>query len=145
MTLFSSTLWWRCSLLGWAILNSTTHTGIGRVTAAGRRREKGNSSSRNIKIINKSGVKFDAYWIHSQTGELANSNSNGAGVSYGADLAINSYVGHSFAVQELPDKYTHKCREEECLETQFTVKTTEDQGAYATRTRKVKIVHTFID
>ena len=94
-----------------------------------RYRKDGNAQSRSIQILNRSGVKIDYFWIHPGTGELAESQTEG-GIITGADTSINSYVGHSFEVQELPRKATGKCVEDECQKTTFTVNSNEDQGKY---------------
>ena len=102
--------------------------------AAGRARARYNSqpNSRNIHVLNRSGVKVDVYWVNIQTGELAESNTQGEGIAVGGDSAINSYVGHTFEVQELPSKKTHRCRSSECQTAHFTVSSNEDQSTQRT-------------
>eukprot|EP00527_Entomoneis_sp_CCMP2396_P008753 CAMPEP_0198141108 /NCGR_PEP_ID=MMETSP1443-20131203/4181_1 /TAXON_ID=186043 /ORGANISM="Entomoneis sp., Strain CCMP2396" /LENGTH=451 /DNA_ID=CAMNT_0043803753 /DNA_START=109 /DNA_END=1464 /DNA_ORIENTATION=+ len=117
-------------------VSSASTTSATRSAASRRRRDKGHHLSRSVKIVNKSGVKFDAFWVHSVTGELAHSNTDGAGVAYGGDVHINSYVSHTFELQELPEEIKQyrgssfgsgKCRKEVCMSTQITVKSTEEQ------------------
>jgi hypothetical protein len=45
---------------------------------------------------------------------------------FGATSGINSYVGHTFEVQELPSK--KGCLQKKCRKTHFTVSGDEDQG-----------------
>jgi hypothetical protein len=92
-----------------------------------RYRKDGNPSSRNIVVQNRAGCKIDFFWIHPQTKELAGSNTDG-GLVNGGDSSINSYVTHSFEVQELPSKKTGTCKEEECRKAYFTVSANEDQS-----------------
>ncbi|GAX15789.1 hypothetical protein FisN_3Lh232 [Fistulifera solaris] len=91
-----------------------------------RYRKDGNPSSRNIVVQNRAGCKIDFFWIHPQTKELAGSNTDG-GLVNGGDSSINSYVTHSFEVQELPSKKTGTCKQEECRKAYFTVSANEDQ------------------
>ena len=77
--------------------------------------------------MNRSGVKIDAFWVHPQTRQLADSNTEG-GIVHGADAPISSYIGHTFEVQELPKLKTGKCEQEECRRTRFTVSSNEGQG-----------------
>lgn len=105
---------------------------------AGRYRKDGNPMSRNIVVQNRAGCKIDFFWIHPHTKELAGSNTDG-GLVNGGDSTINSYITHSFEVQELPGKKSGKCKEAECRKAYFTVSANEDQSkslsAALTRTR----------
>ena len=100
------------------------------VKAAGtarNRRKNGNPQSRSVRVMNKSGVRIDIFWIHPHTRELAPSHTDGEGVMYGGETGISSYIGHEFEVVELPSKKTKKCLEKECRKTYFAVNTKEDQ------------------
>lgn len=92
-----------------------------------RYRKDGNPSSRSIVVQNRAGCKIDFFWIHPHTKELAGSNTDG-GLVNGGDSSINSYVTHSFEVQELPSKKTGQCKEAECRKAYFSVSTNEDQS-----------------
>jgi hypothetical protein len=97
-------------------------------TVFARRRKDGNPQSRGIRILNRSMVRFDCYWIHPTTRVLADSQTDGDGVMPGAETSISSYIGHEFECQELPRKSTGQCVEpDDCLRTQFAVSGHEDQ------------------
>jgi hypothetical protein len=55
-----------------------------------------------LKVINRSGVTIDVFWIHSVTGVLSESQTKGEGIVFGSETGISSYVGHAFEVQEMP-------------------------------------------
>jgi hypothetical protein len=99
------------------------------VDAAPKRRLEGNVNSRNIVVYNKAAAKIDIFWIHPVTNELAPSNTNGDGIVYGAYSGVNSYVGHQFEVQEIPDPTTHKCKYQHCRKAHFNCSQFENQGA----------------
>jgi hypothetical protein len=92
-----------------------------------RRRKNFKGTERSIRIMNQSGVRTDAFWINSQTRELAESQTDGKGITYGADTGISSYVGHSFEIQELPNAKTKKCRRKMCRKAYLTVNENEEQ------------------
>ena len=118
----------RLRLLTWFLLATLSVT-----SGAGRSRVRLNSqsTSRSIQLLNQAGVKVDFFWVNSATGQLADSNTpGGEGIAVGGDAASNSFVGHTFEVQELPDKQTKRCRREKCLTTRFTVSQNEDQSTY---------------
>jgi hypothetical protein len=111
--------------------NIAATAAVGTKTASSRRRKNGNPSSRSVRVMNKSGVRIDLFWIHSVTNELAASHTDGEGVMFGGETGISSYVGHSFEVQEMPSKNgKKKCVEEICRKAYFTVNTKEDQCTY---------------
>ena len=96
-------------------------------TTANWRRAGGSTTSRGINIVNKSGVKFDIFWVNSVTGDLAHSNTEGNGIEFGGDSSINSFIGHTFEIQEMKDR-NGKCQKQECQTTRFRVSSKEDQG-----------------
>jgi len=123
----------------------------GRRLAGARRKRHANPLSRNIIIRNESRSKIDAFWIHPETRELAPSNFvEDGGLVYGSDGALQSYVGHSFEVVELPPEPKNKknkvaadgdeegrnppkprkCRKGMCRKAYFTVNENEDQSEY---------------
>jgi hypothetical protein len=95
-----------------------------------RRRKNFKGTERSIRILNQSGVKTDAYWIHTQTREISESQTEGKGIVYGADTGISSFVGHSFEIQELPNARTNKCVRKMCRKAYFTVNENEEQCKY---------------
>lgn len=92
-----------------------------------RKRKDGNPLSRGIVVKNQSKSRIDYFWINPDTGKLAASTTDG-GVVHGADSSVQSYIGHTFEVHELPKKKTGKCVESVCRKTQFTVSSNEDQS-----------------
>lgn len=97
------------------------------VGTARNRRKNGHPHSRSVRVMNKSGLRIDVFWIHPTTRELAPSHTEGEGIMFGGESGISSYVGHEFEVVELPNKKTKKCAQKECRKTHFTVNTNEDQ------------------
>lgn len=93
-----------------------------------RKRKNGNPLSRDIAIENQSGVPIDIRWINTETRELADSNLEEPLV-YGGDTGINSYVGHSFEIQEVEVK--GKCRYRMCRKAYIKVSENEDQRKYS--------------
>jgi hypothetical protein len=65
------------------------------------------------------------FWVNPDTKALAES-AVGGGIMFGGTSGINSYVGHTFEVQELPSK--KGCLQKVCRKTHFTVSGDEDQG-----------------
>ena len=92
-----------------------------------RKRKHGNPLSRSIRVINESGASIDLFWIHSETGLLADSNTDGEGIMYGGETGISSYVGHQFEVQEMPSKSSRSCKRKLCRKAYFTCNANEDQ------------------
>jgi hypothetical protein len=115
------------TMLLFMTLMSCTTTNVMAVGTTRSRRRNGNPQSRSVRVMNKSGVRIDIFWIHSTTNELAPSHTEGEGIMFGGETGISSYVGHSFEVQELPNKKTNKCVEKICRKAYFTVNTKEDQ------------------
>lgn len=60
---------------------------------------RGRPVERAIKIMNESGRRVEIHWIHPDTGELVLQST--PDVLNGASFALNSFVGHSFEVNEL--------------------------------------------
>mmetsp|Transcript_13895 Transcript_13895/g.27517 ORF Transcript_13895/g.27517 Transcript_13895/m.27517 type:complete len:451 (+) Transcript_13895:186-1538(+) len=88
---------------------------------------RGRPVERAIKIMNESGRRVEIHWIHPDTGELVLQST--PDVLNGASFALNSFVGHSFEVNELPAKRTGVCAGEnnECRVDYFTVNDKDDQ------------------
>ena len=113
------------------LLNVYVHTATVQAAGTARnRRKNGNPQSRSIRVMNKSGVRIDIFWIHPTTRELAPSHTEGDGVMYGGESGISSYIGHEFEIVELPSKKTKKCAQKECQKAYFAVNTNEDQCRY---------------
>ena len=88
----------------------------------------GHPTERSITIMNESGRRVDIHWVHPDTGEMVlQSNPD---ILNGASMDLNSYVGHTFQVRELPAKKTGVCagEGEVCRVDHFTVNTNADQG-----------------
>lgn len=111
----------------------TDNVSVKAVGTARNRRKNGNPQSRSVRVMNKSGVRIDIFWIHPNTRELAPSHTEGDGVMYGGETGISSYIGHEFEVVELPSKKTKKCLQKECRKAYFTVNTKEDQCTFTAR------------
>lgn len=89
-----------------------------------RKRKDGNPNSRYITIHNESKRTIDLFWIQPQDGSLGPSNTQGEGITYGAQTGIASFIGHDFEVREMG-----KCEAlGQCRKTQFQCKKAEDQG-----------------
>jgi hypothetical protein len=71
-------------------------------TTDSRKQHYGSPNARSLKVINRSGVTIDVFWIHSVTGNLSASQTKGEGIVFGSETGISSYVGHAFEVQEMP-------------------------------------------
>lgn len=82
--------------------------------------------------MNQCGFGVDVFWIHPETRELADSNTQGEGIMYGSESGISSYVGHEFEIQEMPKTSTQQCRiPDACRTAYFTVNSNEDQCMYS--------------
>jgi hypothetical protein len=88
------------------------------------------SIERNFQIMNESGRRVEVHWIHPQTGEMVLQST--PDILAGSSFALNSYVGHTFQVRELPGKKTGVCEGEsqQCRIEQFTVNSNSDQGEW---------------
>jgi len=84
-------------------------------------------TARSIQIMNESGRRVDIHWIHPDTGEMVLQSD--PDVLNGASMDLNSYVGHTFQVRELPAKKTGVCAGEDeiCRIDHFTVNSNVDQ------------------
>ena len=85
-------------------------------------------TSRSITIMNKSGRRVDIHWVHPDTNEMVLQTD--PDILNGASMDLNSYVGHTFQVRELPAKKTGVCggEDETCRIDHFTVNANKDQG-----------------
>lgn len=85
-------------------------------------------SARAIQIMNESTRRVEINWVHPDTGELVLQST--PDVLHGASFALNSFVGHSFEVRELPAKKTGVCGgdDEVCRVDYFTVNANKDQS-----------------
>jgi len=84
-------------------------------------------SSRSIQIMNESGRRVVVHWINPDTGEMVLQSD--PDVLNGASMDLNSFVGHTFEVRELPAKKTGFCagEDETCRVDHFTVNSNVDQ------------------
>lgn len=87
---------------------------------------------RKISIANQSASKISISWQHPQTGERILMST--PDVMPGADFPLDSFVGHSFVVVELPtaDGVCHKAPQQQCRETTFTVSENDQQFVHIT-------------
>lgn len=92
-----------------------------------RARVQSHPSARAIQVFNDSGSRIDMRWIHPQTKALAASD-HPDGAVFGSRTGINSYIGHRFQVDELPNQKTGKCRHHICRKGYLVVNENEDQG-----------------
>jgi hypothetical protein len=85
------------------------------------------SPERSFNIINESGRRIEVHWIHPETSEMVLQST--PDILAGATFALNSYVGHSFQIRELPGKKTGVCEGEGqvCRIGMFTVNKNHDQ------------------
>lgn len=85
------------------------------------------SPERSFSIINESGRRLEVHWIHPDTGEMVLQST--PDILAGANFALNSYVGHSFQIRELPGKKSGVCEGEGqvCRIGMFTVNKNNDQ------------------
>lgn len=89
--------------------------------------EAARDNKRKIAIANDSGNKISISWINPDSGELVLMST--PDVMPGADFPLDSFVGHAFAVKELPasDGTCHKAPKGVCRETKFAVSENDDQ------------------
>ena len=82
---------------------------------------------RSFSIINESGRRIEVHWIHPETNEMVLQST--PDILAGASFALNSFVGHSFQIRELPGKKTGVCEGEGqvCRIGTFTVNENRDQ------------------
>mmetsp|Transcript_3274 Transcript_3274/g.6831 ORF Transcript_3274/g.6831 Transcript_3274/m.6831 type:complete len:486 (-) Transcript_3274:225-1682(-) len=84
-------------------------------------------TERPITILNESSRRISIHWIHPETNELVLQST--PDILNAASQTLNSYVGHTFQVTELPAKKTGVCagENEECRVNYFTVNENDDQ------------------
>eukprot|EP00581_Thalassiosira_minuscula_P013298 CAMPEP_0183711822 /NCGR_PEP_ID=MMETSP0737-20130205/7199_1 /TAXON_ID=385413 /ORGANISM="Thalassiosira miniscula, Strain CCMP1093" /LENGTH=461 /DNA_ID=CAMNT_0025940389 /DNA_START=65 /DNA_END=1450 /DNA_ORIENTATION=+ len=84
-------------------------------------------TARSIQIMNESSRRVEVHWVHPDTGEMVLQST--PDILHGANFALNSYIGHTFEVRELPAKKTGVCggEEESCRVDYFTVNSNQDQ------------------
>ena len=87
-----------------------------------------NDLARSIQIMNEGGRRVDVHWVHPDTGEMVLQTT--PDILHGASFALNSFIGHTFGVRELPAKKTGVCAGEDqtCRVDHFTVNSNQDQG-----------------
>eukprot|EP00804_Cyclotella_cryptica_P029451 CCRYP_011270-RA/>CCRYP_011270-RA protein AED:0.18 eAED:0.18 QI:2826/1/1/1/0.75/0.4/5/1530/114 len=88
------------------------------------------SIERSIAIMNQSGRRVDVHWVPPYKGEMILQSK--PDILNGASLNLNSYVGHTFQVRELPGKVSGVCAGEnqQCRIEHFTVNANENQGEF---------------
>ncbi|KAL3767046.1 hypothetical protein ACHAWU_004544 [Discostella pseudostelligera] len=86
-----------------------------------------NSHARSIIIANESSRRVEVHWVDPVSGEMVIQSE--PDILDGASLNLDSYVGHTFEVRELPAKKTGVCAGEEqtCRVDHFTVSSNNDQ------------------
>jgi hypothetical protein len=67
------------------------------------------NEERDIRIFNHAGVKIELYWINPDTREGHLMTVAGVGLYHGAQMPLQSFVGHEFEVRELPSIETGRC------------------------------------
>jgi len=85
-------------------------------------------TKRKIEVMNRTPSKVSISWIHPETGERVLMSQ--PDVMPGAEFNLDSFVGHSFAVVELPVRNENTCRKAPdsiCRETSFTVSENDNQ------------------
>lgn len=85
-------------------------------------------TKRKIEISNQSPSKLAISWVHPDTGERVLMSQ--PDVMPGADFNLDSFVGHAFAVEELPVRDETECRKapnKVCRETSFAVSENDNQ------------------
>lgn len=96
-----------------------------------------NQIPRGINIVNDSGARVEVHWVHPGTGERVLQSS--PFIHNGASLHLNSFVGHSFEVREMPGK-GGECLGEDmtCRLGFFTVNDNDDQSIYIDESLSIK-------
>jgi len=77
-----------------------------------------------------------AYWIHPQTNEMVLQSS--PFIANGAVMSLNSFVGHSFQLREIPGKKSGLCRRDQCFISYVTVSENDDQVVFINENFEVK-------
>lgn len=86
---------------------------------------------RDIKFVNQSGKRIEVHWVHPDTNEMVLQSS--PFIYNGGTMNMNSYIGHTFQLRELPNKKTGVCGDEttkECRTGLVTVSNNNDQVVY---------------
>lgn len=73
-----------------------------------KRMKQSRDAHRGIEVINSSKFNVELYWINPDNHELVLTSS--PFILPGSQMAINSYVGHSFKATELPNQKTGHCK-----------------------------------
>jgi len=88
-------------------------------------------TERSITMYNESGSKVEIYWVGSGNQKVLQTTPN---LLHGANFNLNSYVGHTFEIKELPQKRTKQCinglEANVCGVSYFTVNDNADQIFY---------------
>ncbi|CAJ1956563.1 unnamed protein product [Cylindrotheca closterium] len=112
------------------LLLSIAFTPSSNAHILGQTRRLETVSQRSVEVINKSGRRVDVFWVNTanpKQEEFVSQSENADGVAYGAAASINSYVGHTFEVREMPGKNSGKCLRDPCWKARFTVSTEHEQ------------------
>lgn len=85
------------------------------------------STSRGIKIVNRSGVVVEVYWVNPDS--KATILMSAPNIAIGGDFSLNSYIGHEFEIREVPSVRTGECSSEDktCKNGYFKVSKNDDQ------------------
>jgi hypothetical protein len=88
----------------------------------------GISTDRPIRLFNDAGVKVEVYWINPTT--RAASLMSTPSIYDGAQMPLNSFVGHEFELREVPAADTGACANEDkvCHSVNFLVSENDNQG-----------------
>lgn len=86
------------------------------------------SVDRSVRIRNDSGVRVEVHWVHPITQQT--SLMSAPHVSDGATFPLDTYVGHSFQLREVPHEVTgeSESNDQTCRVATFNVTEDEDQG-----------------
>ena len=96
-------------------------------------RPRENESQRSVQVINNSGRRINVYWVNdldsSKPVELVSQSDDGDGYAYGAETGLQTYVGHTFEIQEMPGKKSKVCtnNNDACWKRRFQVNSEEGQ------------------
>uniref|UniRef100_A0A7S0KAA4 Fe2OG dioxygenase domain-containing protein n=1 Tax=Leptocylindrus aporus TaxID=1398097 RepID=A0A7S0KAA4_9STRA len=64
-------------------------------------------TGRSIQFVNRSGHRVEVHWINPDNGQLILQSN--PFIYHGATLSLNSYVGHTFQLREMPSKNSGVC------------------------------------
>uniref|UniRef100_A0A7S3L8G7 Fe2OG dioxygenase domain-containing protein n=1 Tax=Amphora coffeiformis TaxID=265554 RepID=A0A7S3L8G7_9STRA len=98
-------------------------------------------TKRKIEVMNRSASKISISWVHPETGERVLMSQ--PDVMPGAEFNLDSFVGHSFAVVELPVRNESICRKAPdniCRETSYTVSENDNQFVVITEEFEAEFV-----